>query len=170
MKKIINSLIFIICILLFVYIVQPTPEFPEPPADSVQSSEPADTEDPMRRAYFTNLTRKEVIDHYQNEFNRGFTIYTPRLNYPPEESATIIRDQTMSTYLEEIAHPFRESIYINGFEPKSEKDTITIDGKTWHQKIIIKYVTSTLVLRVLILGLTIAVALLLMREYKYARK
>lgn len=170
MNKTKNVLVALVSVLLFIYLVRPNPEFPKPPSDSVQSTEPADTETPLRRAYFTNLTREEVINHYKKEFNKGYTIYTPRLNYPPEESATIIRDQTMSTFLEEIVHPMRESIYINGFEPKSEKDTIIIDGVKWRQKIIVRYVSSDVYLRLLILGLTIAVALVLMREYKNARK
>lgn len=165
-----NILVTLVSILLFVYLIKPNPDFPKPPYDSVQSNEPADTETPLRRAYFTNMTREEVINHYKKEFNKGFTVYTPRLNYPPEESATIIRDQTMSTFLEEIVHPMRESIYINGFEPKSEKDTIIIDGVKWRQKIIVRYVPSNVLLRLLTFGLTIAVALVLMREYKNARK
>lgn len=157
--------LFLFLILLW-YVCLPNPEFPKPPTDAVQSMEPADTESPMRRAYFTNLTREEVITHYKKEFNEDYKIYTPRLNYPPEESATIIRDQTRSTFLEELVHPMRESLYINGFEPKSEKDTIIIDNVRWRQKIIVKYIPSTLPLRVAALALTFVVTLFLIENWK----
>ena len=170
MNKTFKLLTFGLFFLIFIYVVLPNPEFPQPPQDSLQSKEPADTETPFRRAYFTNLTREEVVAHYKKEFNSKYILPTLRLNYPPEESQTIIRDQTMSTFLEELVHPLRESLYINGFEPKSEKDTIIIEGLHWRQKIIIRYVPSIVWLRLLILGLTIAVGLLLMREYSHGKK
>jgi hypothetical protein len=55
--------ISVIFLVLFWYISLPNPEFPKPPADAVQSNEPADVESPSRRAYFTNLTREDVIIH-----------------------------------------------------------------------------------------------------------
>lgn len=170
MNKFIKILISLVSLSLLFYVLLPNPEFPKPPPDAVQSMEPADTETSLRRAYFTNLNRQEVIEHYKKEFNKGFNIYTPRLNYPPEESATIIRDQTRSTYLEELVHPLRESIFINGFEPKSEKDTIIINEVNWNQKIIVRFVPSSPWIRPIVLALTIASLLLLVREYKYAKK
>src|SRR3989337_2076372 len=113
------SLFLILAMFILVYVSLPSPDFPSPPLGSLQSDEPADSEDPLRRAYFVNLNRQEVIAHYENEFNKGFWFLKPRLNYPPEEAQTIIRDQTRSTYLEEIVHPFKESLFINGFEPKT---------------------------------------------------
>lgn len=170
MKKLLVILFFVFSVLLFVYVSLPSPNFPKPPPDSFQSNEPADSETSLRRAYFTNLTREEVINHYKKEFNKGFNIYTPRLNYPPEESKTIIRDQTRSTFLEEIVHPLRESLYINGFEPKTEKDTIIIEDRNWRQKIIIKYVPSSLWIRFIVMGLTLAATFILVREYSYVKK
>jgi len=170
MGKVFKIIFLFVSVFLFIYVLLPNPEFPKPPPDAVQSMEPADTETLLRRAYFTNLNRQEVIEHYKKEFNKGFSIYTPRLNYPPEESATIIRDQTRSTYLEELVHPLRESVFINGFEPKSEKDTIIIDGVNWNQKIIVRFVPSSPWIRLIVLALTIASLLLLVREYKYAKK
>lgn len=162
--------LFLISLALFVYVSPQSPEFPEPPEGSLQSREPADSEDPMRRAYFVNLDRAEVIAHYKNKFENQYKIPSIRLNYPPEEAQSIIRDQTRSTYLEEIVYPLRESIYINGFEPKSEKDTIIIEDKVWEQKIIIKYVQSPLYLRLIIMALTLVSAYLLVREYAYVKK
>lgn len=169
-KQIVLSLVVLVSVVLLIYIYPQSPEFPKPPSDAVQSKEPADSESPLRRAYFTNLDREEVINYYKSEFNKGFGIYTPRLNYPPEESATIIRDQTRSTYLEEIVHPFRESIYINGFEPKSEKDTIIIDHVRWNQKIIVRYVPSPVWVRIIILLASSVSIYLLILEFINIRK
>src|SRR3990167_4477512 len=126
MKKVLLFLISLFFLALLGYVVLPEPGFPAPPADALQSKEPADSESPLRRAYFTNFTREEVMSHYKKEFKWGLN-----LNYPPEESRTIIRDQTRSTFLEEIVHPLRESVFINGFEPKVEKDAINIEGLSW---------------------------------------
>lgn len=165
-----TSLIFVLLfsILLLIYVFLPTPQFPLPPPNSAQSFEPADTESHLRRAYFTNLTREEVLSHYENIFNTGTKIPTLRLNYQPEEAQSIIRDQTKSTYLEELVHPFRESIFVNGFEPKSEKDTIIIDGVRWKQKIIVKYLPSNYIYRVIVTLLTATSVYLLWKEYKNA--
>lgn len=160
MKKILLFLVSLFFLGLLVYVVPPSPEFPAPPTDALQSKEPADSETPLRRAYFTNLTREEVMAHYQKEFKWGLT-----LNYPPEESKTLIRDQTRSTFLEEIVHPLRESIYINGFEPKDEKDAINIEGLPWRQKIIVRYVPSNVLTRVLVIALSFIGAVILPKEW-----
>lgn len=144
--------------LLLIYVLIPNPDFPMPPNDSIQSNEPADSETPLRRAYFTNFTREEVMKHYKDQFSKpmlfGISLPTYSFNYPPEESQTIIRDQTRSTFLEEIVHPFRESIYINGFEPKAQKDAIFIEGRSWRQKLIIKYAGSLVLVRAFIVVFT----------------
>jgi len=147
--------------LIFIsYLSLPNFDFPSPPPDSLQSNEPADTEIPLRRAYFTNYTREEVMLNYKRQFEKssflGIALPTYRLNYPPEEAQTIIRDQTRSTFLEEITHPFRESMFINGFEPKDPKDTIFIEEKLWRQKIIVRYVPNSLKIRLGIGILTLA--------------
>jgi len=147
-------------LLFFAYLSLPNPEFPTPPPDALQSDEPADTETSLRRAYFTNLTREEVMSHYKNQLTPAF-----RLNYPPEEARTIIRDQTRSTFLEEIVHPLRESVFINGFEPKDPKDAIEIAGRSWRQKIIVRYVPSSTWVR-LVLGIsTILAMVVVFKEY-----
>ncbi len=177
MNKLIKALIFSISVVLLVYVVPTSPDFPKPPSDFVQSMEPGDVETPLRRGYFTNLGRDEVINHYEKEFNRGFTVYnqrfdvyTPRLNYPPEEAPALIRDQTKSTFLEEIVHPFRESIYINGFEPKSEEYAQFYKGVRYNQKIIIRYIPSELWIRVVAVIGSMLSFYFLFKEYQYAKK
>lgn len=160
MKKSLRIFIVLIFSVLFIYTLFPNPKFPNPPLGALQSKEPGDSENlSVRRAYFTNLTREEVMRYYQNEF-KGY-----RLNYPPEEAATIIRDQTRSTFLEEIVHPFRESFYINGFEPKDAKDAIEIEGRSWRQKITVKYVPSNTIFRSFVILLTGFMSFLLLNTW-----
>jgi hypothetical protein len=137
----------ILSFVYFIYLLLPNTTFPNKLDDALQSDEPADTETSLRRAYFTNHDRSEVLMYYQDKFKVASYIQSYRLNYPPEESQTLIRDQTMSTYLEEMVYPFRESLFINGFEPKTEKDTIIINNLHWEQKIIVRHVTSKVAIR-----------------------
>jgi hypothetical protein len=94
------------------------------------------------------------MDHYYQQFSRSEKLNIPlityKLNYPPEEAQTIIRDQTRSTFLEEIVHPLRESVFVNGFEPTEDKDLIRVNGKLWRQKIIIRYYPSNIFIRVVV--------------------
>lgn len=164
-RKVLNVLLALIGLGFAVYLALPGPSFPAPPPDSLQSKEPADSETPLRRAYFTNYTRQQVLDWYEAEFNtspfKNIKLPTYLLNYPPENAQTIIRIQTRSTFLEEIVHPLRESIYINGFEPKELKDAINIEGKPWRQKIIVRHVPGSLALRlVAYLGMIVSVTVL----------
>lgn len=167
LNKILRVIFILFCALGIGYLILPNYNFPDPPPDSLQSQEPADTESLFRRAYFTNYTRAEVIEWYKNQFKTSsfYSIKMPTLllNYPPEDSATIIRDQTMSTYLQEVVHPFREGFYINGFEPTQEKDAIFIDGRSWKQKIIIRFVPSTPWIRVGIFSVTAILMMVLWR-------
>ena len=94
-----------------------------------------------------------MLAWYKQQFDRssfmGIKLPTLLLNYPPENAQTIIRDQTGSTFLQEFTHPFRESIYINGFKPPSDNNRpiFFVGGKPWQQKIIIRYVPSSIWVR-----------------------
>lgn len=154
--------IFLFFGLIFIgYLLFPNFDFPRALPDSLQSKEPGDSESSLRRAYFTNMTREEVMGWYKTQFKWGY-----RLNYPPEVSSKVIRDQTKSTFLEEIVHPFRESIYINGFEPKDPMDAINIEGFSWRQKIIVRYVPSNILARTLIGIVSLVLVFILMKEYE----
>ena len=154
MRVITKGLYIILASFLFFYVLLPNPSFPEPPANSFQSNEPADVETGLRRGYYTDLSREEILKYYQDQLGKSaflnISLPTYRLNYPPEEDQFIIRDQTKSTFLEEIVHPFRESFYINGYEPKEPQNIIEVDGKIWKQKVIVKFVPSNTLLRVFI--------------------
>lgn len=174
MKRITKILFILFSTFFIIYLLLPNPSFPEPPLDALQSNEPADTEDLLRKAYFTNYTREEVMSYYKDQFEKSviFGIYLPsyRLNYPPEEAQTIIRDQTRSTFLEEVVHPFRESVYISGFKPAAEKDAIFIEGKEWNQKITVRLVPSNSLVRVVIAALTLLLIVMITKEWKLGTK
>src|SRR3989338_8297810 len=131
MSKIFRWLLIFIVGVFIAYLLIPAPKFPEPLPVSAHSQEPGDlrTLDTFR-AYFTNFSRAEVITHYQHQFRHpvifGF-IPSYRLNYPPEDAFTYIADQTLSNYLEEIVFPFRESLYVNGYEPGQDDDQIAFE-------------------------------------------
>ncbi|MGD0523216.1 MAG: hypothetical protein ABSA43_01515, partial [Candidatus Microgenomates bacterium] len=69
--KILISLYVIFALVLFIYLLLPGYSFPNPPPGAVQSMEQADTETPLRQAYFTDFTRTEVVDYYQNQMSRS---------------------------------------------------------------------------------------------------
>lgn len=171
MRKILTTLYLLGSLAFIFYLVLPNPDFPKFLPNSIASDEPADLEDANRRGYFTDLTRAEVINFYKPQFaslNFGGTqIRVPfiRLNYPPEDAQTLIRDQTHSVFLEEIVHPFRESLFINGYEPKGFEPPFEKEGKTWRQKIIVKYVPSSPLLRVGLGAVSLGVLYILLLEW-----
>ena len=172
MKNAVKYFFLLLSLIFLVYLSLPGSSFPNQLPDAIRSGEPADMETPLRREYYTDILRSNVMDHYLREFsNKGSILYpTYRLNYPPEESQTRVRDQTRSTYLEEIVHPFRESIYVNGMEPKLAKDVIVIDDKNWNAKVIVRYLPSNVVIRIVIGILTILMIYLVFREWKRSLK
>ena len=167
------KILYIILASVFVfYVLLPNPSFPEPLPYSLQSSEPADVETSLRRGYYTDLSREEVLKYYQGQLKKSafFNIYLPtyRLNYPPEEAQVIIRDQTRSTFLEEIVHPFRESFYINGFEPNEPQNIIEVDGKIWRQKIIVRFVPSNTFARLPIILISLVLLWIVTKQFVFA--
>jgi len=145
MKTLVKIVFALFGICLLVYLVRPAPHFPNTLWDYISSTEPADKETPLRRGYYTNLTREQLMSHYAKEFGWG-----ERLNYPPEEAQTIIRDQTKATFLEEIVHPMRESIFVAGNELGPNQGSFVVDGKEFKQKVIVRYVPSNVFIRLLI--------------------
>lgn len=170
MKKYLKILLVLISFLFLVYLALPSPSYPKKLPDALQSNEPGDTEDPLRKAYFTNYERDGVMNYYVDQFRAldflGLVLPTYRLNYPPEDSQTIIRDQTRSTFLEEIVHPFRESFFVNGFKPNDQKDRIFINGEVWVEKITVKFVPSNVYVRLLVGILSIGFIKIIFDEWK----
>lgn len=166
--RITNLLYFIFSFIFIVYLALPGPSFPKQLPDSVQSLEEADVEIPTKRAYFTNFDREQVMGIYNTLFSStlGLPLPTYRLNHPPEEAFSLIRDQTRSTFLEEIVHPFRESFLVNGFKPRVDKDEIWYKGVHYEQKITVKYVESSMILRVVIGMLTLILFAAVIKQTK----
>lgn len=173
-KKLLFILFAIYCIVGVSYLALPNYNYPTPPPDSIKSTEPADLESPLRQGYFTNFSRAEVLAWYGKQFDHiivfGFDLKlpTPLLNYPPENAEIYIRDQTSSTFLQEYAHPFRESIFINGFKPETTNDipAFSIDGQTRKQKIIVRMVPSNIWLREVIFALSAFILVILYNAFK----
>lgn len=161
MKKIL-FLIFLVSSIY--YLVLSSPKFPDPPPNSIQSNEPADTETIYRRAYYTNFTRPEIMDYYDRAF-RGPIQY--RLNLPPEDAYSVIRDQTRSSFLEQIVHPGRESLYINAFVPTKPTEQININGVHYLNKVTVRYLPSHPISRLTVLTLSVLLLFWLKKEYSH---
>lgn len=170
MAKILRAFVIVIVSIFLIYLLIPAPQFPDSLPNSPQSQEPGDLLDLDHfRAYFTNFTRQEVLEHYQRQFQHPGVfgiIPSYRLNYPPEDAFTYIADQTLSNYLEEIVFPLRESLYVNGYEPGPEDDQIAFEGTPYKAKITIRYYKSNLFARLFVAGLSLFAIWILGKEYK----
>jgi hypothetical protein len=132
-KKILIAFLIVFNIYAVIYLISPTPTPPDL-ANSVKSDEPGDTIQLKNvSAYYTNMTRTEVINFYKAYYSSPFRII---LNHPPEKSKEIIKDTIQSYYFEEFALPFKESLFINGFE--WENDVFTKPEKRIKNKLIFK--------------------------------
>jgi hypothetical protein len=113
LKKIFITIFIIFNLLAVLYLIKPTPQLPDL-VNSVKSDLPGDTTQISNvSAYFTNMTRTEVINFYKTYYYGLFRI---NLNHPPEKAKDIIVDTIQSYYFEEFILPFRGTLYINGFE------------------------------------------------------
>lgn len=158
---------FILClflVLLVRYLLLSEPPFPAQPLNSYKSIEPADTESVLRQSYYTNLSRPEIMDYYYAAMgNWGI-----RQVLPPEDAFAVIRDQTRSSYLEEIIHPFRESLYVNAYVPLKPSEQINIARVHYLNKVTIRYVPSSPVTRLTVLMGTILVSYWLVKAWRHA--
>jgi len=117
LKKILLILFLIFNFFSVIYLIAPSPTLSDLP-HSIKSDLPGDTvQIPNVSAYFTNLSRTEVINFYKANYNGLFRI---QLNHPPEKAKEVIIDTIPSYYFEEFYLPFKESLYINGFEWESD--------------------------------------------------
>jgi len=129
-KKVTLIILIIFNILAVVYLIGPTPVLLDLD-NSAKSDLPGDTTQITNiSGYFTNLSRDEVMNFYKKNYQGLFRL---NLNHPPEKAKEIIVDTIPSYYLEEFVLPFKESLYINGFE--WEKDVFTKPEKRIKNKI-----------------------------------
>lgn len=149
-KKILISIIIIFNFFAIFYLISPTPNLPDLP-NSAKSDLPGDTTQISNvSGYYTNMTRTEVMNFYKAYYSGPFRI---NLNHPPEKSKEIIVNTIQSYYLEEFVLPFKESLYVNGFEWENDvftkpenrsKNKLIYQDKEYKAKITIRrFPTST---------------------------
>ncbi|KKU92629.1 hypothetical protein A3H89_02525 [Candidatus Amesbacteria bacterium RIFCSPLOWO2_02_FULL_48_11] len=165
MKNIITAFLVVLLLFTIYYLLLPSPVFPPFPPGSLTSTEPADTESIYRQAFFTDLDRIELISYFTSQFSSPVTPL--RLNYPPEEAYSLIRDQTRSSWMEELVHPWRDSLLINGFYPTLPTEQINRNGVHYQGKITIRRLPSHALTRLTVLALTCIAGRLLVKEYAH---
>lgn len=130
-KKIFIVIFVVFNVLSVLYLISPTPVIPDL-VNSAKSDLPGDTTQISNvSAYYTNMTRTEVINFYKSYYYGLFKI---ELNHPPEKAKDIIVNTIQSYYFEEFILPFKESLYINGFE--WENDVFTKQEKRIKNKLV----------------------------------
>ncbi len=164
MKKWLKITMAVVYLLGIVYLVLPEPVIPNLPG-ALKSIEPGDTTQmPGVWAYYTNLSRREAVDFYKEAFSKSSFLKIPLptyiLNHPPEYARETIRATQQSNFYEEIVHPLRESLFVNGWIPKEDKVYLArslepmtefiIDGQNFSAKITLYHVRSTIWARILI--------------------
>ncbi len=179
------KILFLFLVLGTVYLLLPAKSnFPDLPG-AVKSIEPGDTVQIKNvSAYYTDMPRADVVNFYFNYFSRSSFLNIPlityKLNHPPERIREILRDTQQSTYVEEIVHPLRESVFISGFEwnndpftlPQNRKKNIlTVNGKDYQFKVTWFYQPSFWWQRLFIFYLiTLASCLLIFQAIKLFKR
>jgi len=180
MSKFLKTLFVIAFIVGTVYLILPAPKDFPPLPNSVKSTEPGDTTQIANvSAYYTDMPRKEVVDFYFKYFScspfHNIPLITYKLNHPPERIREVLRDTQQSTYVEEIVHPLRESVFISGFgwnndpftPPKKRiKNILLINGKTYQFKVTLFYQESKVWSRLVVFYASILCAYLLFISFK----
>lgn len=148
-KKILISIIIIFNFFAVLYLISPAPTLPDL-SNSTKSNLPGDTTQISNvSAYYTNMTRTEVMNFYKAYYSGPLRI---NLNHPPEKAKEIIVDTIQSYYLEEFVLPFKESLYINGFEWENDvftkpenrsKNKLIYQDKEYKAKITIRRFPTT---------------------------
>lgn len=180
MNKWIKVIFFLVFVLGTFYLLLPAPkDFPDLP-DAIKSIEPGDTTQIANvSAYYTDIPRQEVVDYYFAYFSHSpflnIPLLTYKLNHPPERIREVLRETQQSTYVEELVHPLRESVFVNGFEWNNDpftpsvrriKNILIVNGKTYQFKITLFYQESLVWQRLLIFYLSLFFILLLYKNYK----
>jgi len=169
MKRRLQTLVVFVLFFSGVYLLLPTAKIAPPLPDSYKSTEPGDTtEISGLSAYYTNMSRRDVVNYYRVYFSKssflGLPLPTYILNHPPEYTWEVIRDTTHSSFLEELVHPFRESLFVNGYEPVNDPFKKTgsklgdyeFEGKKYSAKITVLEKGSNPVARLVIFAITIS--------------
>lgn len=162
-------LLYTLFLIGLVYLVLPGPgsinNIPQIP-NSLKSDEPGDTSQvPNIAAYFSLEKRDSVTKFYYESFSYlnifGFKIPPIKFNHPVENAKVSVRDQIKSTYLEEYLYPFRDSLFVNGFDQDvwnklnhiqsdGNNETIIIGDGVYNSKTTLRYHPSSAVSRVIV--------------------
>ncbi len=149
-------------ILFTFYLLLPGPKLPPPGLPGgLKSTEPGDTvQIENLSAYFTNKDRKEVVSFYEDYFSHSGFLNIPlptlKLNHRPEYAKRVIKDTIQTYYFEELVHPFRESLFINGFdwqkdvftsEESKAKNKLKAGGQIWQAKATLYWFPSNVFIR-----------------------
>lgn len=178
--KIVKILLAIAFFLGTFYLLLPSPRDFPPLPNSIKSVEPGDTIQIANvSACYTDTPRKEVVEFYQHYFSRstflGIPLITYKLNHPPERIREILRATQTSTYVEEIVHPLRESLFVSGFEWNNDpftppdrriKNILIVNDKTYQFKVTLFYQESGIWPRLLIYYLILIAIYWLILVYK----
>lgn len=151
---------YAISTLFLIYLAIPSPIFPPTPPGALKSDEPGDTRNSLIQAFYSDMSREEIIKYFASQFNHSQLLKIPlpsiRLkNYPPEESTTKIMDELKSSYLEELVHPLRESVFINVFQPDDPHFAMIVKGTRYTNKITVRLYPSNTINRLIVGTLTI---------------
>ncbi len=179
--------LLLVFILGLIYLLLPGPTKIEdfaPIPDSTKSNLDGDTwQNPNNVAYFSDFRRVDITGFYKRELSGKYLfgkILPPiRINHPPEMAYTYIRDQQESTFLEEYAYPFRESLFVNGYEPEVEnimfkKPSNFVGNHVWYEEIpfdsktTLRFYSSNPLSRVVVYLGVWAAALALFKLYRKA--
>lgn len=166
----INKILVIIFLVGFLYLIAPgassIDDFP-PLQGSTKSKLEGDTiQNPNIAAYFSYFRRDYITNFYKDFFSKTLVPFVAlpviSINRPPEEAFKYVRDQQESTFLEEYVFPMRESIYVNGYDPKIANDMYHKGARSFigdhyfykdryfNTKTTIRYYPSNVFIRILI--------------------
>jgi hypothetical protein len=179
-KKFFQVFGLLVFLSVFIYLLLPSPSEPPPLPQSRRSTEPGDMGQipGLFAAYYTNLSRSEVLNYYQNYFIRSSLLDIPfityRLNHPPEYTWQVLRETEHSSFLEELVHPFRESWFINGYEPLKdpfakegqELANFKFDGQEYSLKVQVLQKDSSVFIRLVIFILSVFCLIWLGRQVR----
>jgi len=174
---------FFLWFLGVIYLFLPPPPLPDF-ISAARSNEPGDSyQHPNQKAFFTDYIRTDTLNHFQKQFQiklGSINIPNFRLNYPPEETLILVRDQIPSNYLEEIVNPLRESLFVSGWEPEKapayqhlsleKRPKIIIDGQYYFAKVTVKWQFSPLWTRLLVWTLIFPASYLVYLSLRYSFK
>lgn len=173
-----RMIMLVAVLVILIYLLLPSPKVEDLPG-AVKSDEPGDTVQIAGvSAYFTNMDQQKVLSFYQDQFSRssflGLPLPTIVFSRPVQEAHQFISDQLITTYLYELIHPFRESIYLNGWvEGKLPpvyrrwiNHAINPKGVHFDAKVTIRQIESPLWARMLVFTLTIGAIFVLIGHTK----